>query len=286
MATETEEQKKGQPAEEEDEAIDDGGGDEIPAWIVTFADLVTLLMVFFILLFAMGEIEEDKYRQIKESLKKALGDAPTPEAGIREGLDVIKREEGEPKIIAVDEVGAMVAKEISDIASEVEEFVFKNKLTGQVQVSSDERGAVITISDVVLFPAGQSGITPVGKKITKQIFDLLRQFNYNVKIEGHTDNTPIRTDKFPSNWELSAARASNVARMLVDSGFPASMLSVEGFAEFRPKLPNDSPQNRAVNRRIEIVYQRGSIRKKTVDILRNKGFKIDENYLKALEGVN
>ena len=107
-----------------------------------------------------------------------------------------------------------------------------------------------------------------------------------MKIEGHTDNSPIRTDKFPSNWELSSARASNVARMLVDSGFPPSMLSVEGFAEFRPKLPNDNPQNRAVNRRIEIVYQRGSIRKKTVDILRNKGFKIDENYLKALEGVN
>lgn len=286
MATETEEEKKGPPAEEEEEEVVEEPDEGIAPWVVTFADLVTLLMVFFILLFAMGEIEEDKYRQIKESLKKALGDEATPDAGIREGLDVIKREEGKPKIIAVDEVGAMVAKEISDIASEVEEFVFKNKLTGQVQVSSDERGAVITISDVVLFPAGQSEITPAGKEISKQIFDLLRQFNYNVKIEGHTDNTPIRTDKFPSNWELSSARASNVARMLVDSGFPSSKLSVEGFAEFRPKLPNDSPKNRAANRRIEIVYQRGSIRKKTVDVLRNKGFKIDENYLKALKGID
>ncbi|MDP7557162.1 MAG: OmpA family protein [Nitrospinaceae bacterium] len=89
-----------------------------------------------------------------------------------------------------------------------------------------------------------------------------------MKIEGHTDNAPIRTAHFPSNWELSASRAAEVARMLVTAGFPGEKLSIEGFAQYRLKIPNDSPQSRVVNRRIETVYQRGSIRKNMIDVLR------------------
>ena len=245
----------------------------IAPWVITFADMVTLLMVFFILLFAIGTVEQEKWRQIKESLREALGADAVEELGTRQGLDVVKQVQtqvDEQTVHAVDEVGAMVNREIEDIISEVEEFVFKNKLSGEVRVSSDERGAVITISDVVLFPAGSSEMTPVGRKTLQQVFDLLKQFHYNVKVEGHTDNTPIHTLRFPSNWELSASRASEVAHMLIKDGFPPERLSVEGFAEFRPKVPNTSPENRAVNRRIEVVYQRGSIRKRMVKILNRK----------------
>ncbi|MBI4383093.1 MAG: flagellar motor protein MotB [Nitrospinae bacterium] len=241
----------------------------IPEWVVTFADMMTLIMVFFILMFAMGKIEAEKFKQLSHSLKSALGVEQTPDAGTRQGLDVIKEAVLDEKTVhAVDEVGSMVTKEIEEISSEVEEFVYKNKLSGQVEVHSDERGAVITVSDVVLFPLGQARMTLEGAKVLKQIFDLLKQFNYEVKIEGHTDNTPIKTERFPSNWELSASRASDVARMLVEAGFPPEKLSVEGFAQYRPKVSNDSFANRALNRRIEIVYQRGSIRNHMVDILR------------------
>ena len=95
----------------------------------------------------------------------------------------------------------------------------------------------------------------------------LKQFSYQVKIEGHTDNIDIRTTQYPSNWELSAARAAEVARKLVRAGFAPAKLSIEAFAQYRPKVPNDSRQGRATNRRIEIVYQRGSIRKHMVNIL-------------------
>ena len=262
-------EKKKAPEEEEEEEHECPEG--APAWVMTFADVVTLLMVFFILLFAMGSIEEEKWRQIKSSLRDALGQEVIPESGTREGLDVIKEKVLEESTIhAVDEVGAMVAKEVEEIASEVEEFVFKNKLAGKVDVSSDERGAIITISDTVLFPAGASRMTYAGDEVIKQVFDLLKQFNYQVKIEGHTDNSPIRTERFPSNWELSASRAAEVARKLVRAGFPPSQLSIEGFAEFRPKVPNDSRKGRATNRRIEIVYQRGSIRNHMVNILRRE----------------
>lgn len=256
-------------ADDEIEEFDEG----IAPWVIIFADMVTLLLVFFILLFAIGTIEEKKWRLIKESLRSALGSQNIDEAGLKEGLDIVKQLQqtiDDKTISAVDEVGALVAKEIEDIASEVDEFIFKNKLAGQVEVSSDTRGAIITISDVVLFPLGKAEMTGEGKKTLRQIFDLLEQFHYHIKIEGHTDNSPINTDKFPSNWELSASRASNVARMLIGHGFPPERISVEGFAEFRPKVPNDSLKNRAANRRIEVVYQRGSIRKRMVDILRKR----------------
>jgi chemotaxis protein MotB len=262
-----EEEKKQDPAEEEDDdEVEEEDGPRIPPWVMTFADLVTLLMVFFVLLFAMGSIEDEKWRLIKESLREALGTDVIPQAGTRQGVDVIR-----PVIRdAIDEVGAMVSKEIEEISSEVEEFVYRNKLDGQVDVTSDERGAIITISDTILFSSGTSRMNYKGTKTVKQIFELLNQFNYDVTIEGHTDDSPMRSDKFPSNWELSAARAADVARILVRQGFDPDRLSIQGFAEFRPKVTNDRPENRAVNRRIEIVYQRGSIKKNMVDILRRK----------------
>jgi chemotaxis protein MotB len=267
------ESKKAPPVSEEEydeeDEIEEGDGGA-PAWVMTFADLVTLLMVFFILLFAMGTIEEKKWRQIKESLRHALGVETIPEAGIREGLEVLKSEKDEEAENSVDEVGAMVAKEIEEIVAEVEEFVFKNKLAGQVEVSSDERGAVITIADLILFPPGRARMTPEGVEIIQQAFELLNQFRYKVKIEGHTDNSPIRTERFPSNWELSGSRAAEVARMFVEAGFKPQDLSIEGFAQYRPKVPNDNPINRAINRRIEIVYQRGSIENRMVDVLRRR----------------
>ncbi|TDJ51841.1 MAG: flagellar motor protein [Nitrospina sp.] len=257
--------------EEEDFEFEESRG--VPPWIITFADMVTLLMVFFILLFAIGNVEQEKWRDIKESLREALGADSIEELGTRQGLDVVKQVQtlvDEKTVHAVDEVGAMVNREMEDIISEVEEFVFKNKLSGEVRVSSDPRGAVITISDVVLFPPGSAEMTPQGRKTLRQVFDVLKQFQYNVKIEGHTDNTPIHTLRYPSNWELSAFRASEVAHMMIDDGFPPERLSVEGFAEFRPKVPNTSAENRAINRRIEVVYQRGSIRQRMVKILNRK----------------
>jgi chemotaxis protein MotB len=255
------------PDDEIEYAIEESRG--VPPWVITFADMVTLLMVFFILLFAIGTVEQEKWQQIKQSLREALGTDNIDELGTRQGLDVITQVD-DKTVHAVDEVGAMVNREMEEITSEVEEFVFKNKLSGEVRVSTDERGAVITISDVVVFPPGSADMTSKGRKTLRQVFDVLKQFNYNVKVEGHTDNTPIHTLRFPSNWELSASRASEVAHMLIDDGFPPERLSVEGFAEFRPKVPNTSAENRAINRRIEVVYQRGSMRKHMVKILNRK----------------
>jgi chemotaxis protein MotB len=230
-----------------------------PLWMCTFADLVTLLMCFFVLLFAMSSTQQESFKELVKSLKSALGVQQVPEAGTREGLIMHKVPTEEPKKEAVDELGGMVQKEIDEITSEVRELIMFNQLAGQVKVSGDELGATITISDVLLFPAGGAAMTKDGIDIIRKLVNILEQFSYHIKIAGHTDNIPIRTAKYESNWELSASRACEVVRMLVEQGLDPTLLSAAGYAEYRPIATNDTTSGRAQNRRVEIIYERRAI---------------------------
>jgi len=238
---------------EEPEESGDGEG-----WIVTFSDLMSLLLTFFILLFSMSTIQKEKFKELAKSLQSALGVEQVPEAGTREGLEMLQSSQA-PQPNAVDDLGSMVQKEMQDIKSEVQEFVLKNKLGGKVKVQIGQKGAVITISDVVLFPAGAADFTQASRRLLPKITALLKQFPYNIKVEGHTDNTPIHTREFPSNWELSTARAAKLVRFFIANGIPPERLSAEGFAQYRPIASNRTRAGRAANRRVEIVYTRESI---------------------------
>ncbi|MFQ6614385.1 MAG: flagellar motor protein MotB [Fidelibacterota bacterium] len=241
---------------------DDGGGDDA-GWLATYGDMMTLLLCFFVLMFAMSETKMDKFAELMQSLKSGIGKQQVPESGTREGLSMMNIE-SESKPNAVDELGGMVKAQMDSIESSVEEFVMKNKLGGQVKVKQDGRGAVITISDVILFPPGEADFVTAGADVMAKISELLKQFPYHIKIEGHTDNVPIHTKDFPSNWELSANRASKIVRYLIEHGIDPNQLSCEGFAEYRPVASNDTPEGRAKNRRVEIVYERGEIEKKVM----------------------
>ena len=232
---------------------DDGGG-----WIVTFSDLMSLLLCFFILLFSFSTVQELKFKQLIQSLQEAFGVQQVPEAGTREGLEMIDvPAESEPQ--AIDELGGLVQRELEEIASEVEELIIKNKLQGMVSVQISQRGAVVTISDVILFPVGEAEFTTEAYPILVKITDLIKQFPYHINVEGHTDNRPIHTRQYPSNWELSACRAARLVRFFIENGVEPTRLSAEGFAEFKPVADNNTPEGRAKNRRVEIVYTRESI---------------------------
>ena len=255
-------------APEDDESEEGGGG--LPGWLATFADMVTLLMCFFVLLFAMSSTQQESFKELVQSLKSALGVQQVPEAGTREGLmmpvpEAPKDAPEEKKTEAVDEVGAMVQKEVDEIVSNVKELILFNQLGGMVKVEGDERGATITISDVVLFPPGEATMSREGLNIMKKIAAVLAQFNYHINVAGHTDNTPIHTAKYPSNWELSANRACEVVRFLADAGIDPAQMSAEGYAEYRPIARNTTPESRAQNRRVEIVYERRQIEKTMFD---------------------
>ncbi|RMF06383.1 MAG: flagellar motor protein [Candidatus Neomarinimicrobiota bacterium] len=243
---------------------DDAGGGE--GWLATYGDMMTLLLCFFVLMFAMSETKMDDFAELIASLKSAIGKQNVPEAGTREGLSMLSQE-AEAKPNAVDELGGMVAAEMDSIESKVEEFVMKNKLGGQVKVKEDGRGAIITISDVILFPPGEADFVTQGEEVLAKVTELLKQFPYHIKIEGHTDNVPIHTEEFPSNWELSANRASKIVRYLIEHGIDPKQLSCEGFAEYRPVASNDTEEGRAKNRRVEIVYERGEIERVVKDLM-------------------
>lgn len=258
------------PAPPDDDDESEGGGGGAPGWMATFADLVTLLMCFFVLLFAMSSTQQESFKELVQSLKSALGVQQVPEAGTREGLmmpvpEAPEEASEEKKSEAVDEVGAMVQKEVDEIVSNVRELIMFNQLGGMVKVDGDERGATITISDVILFPPGESTMNQDGLNIMKKIATVLAQFNYHIKIAGHTDNTPIHTAEYPSNWELSANRACEVVRFLADSGIDPAQMSAEGYAEFKPIAQNTTPESRAQNRRVEIVYERRQIEETIFD---------------------
>jgi len=138
-------------------------------------------------------------------------------------------------------------------------LIMFNQLGGMVKVEGDEMGAKITISDVLLFPPGKAKMARGGMRVMKKIANILSQFRYQIRIEGHTDNTPIKTSRFPSNWELSADRACEMVRYLVTQGVNSNLMAAVGYAEFRPVATNDTAEGRAENRRVEIIYERQSI---------------------------
>ncbi len=153
----------------------------------------------------------------------------------------------------------MIQKEMDELLSEVRELILFNKLGGLVEVSESDTGVVITLSDMLLFSEGSADLSPEGYEVLKKMAVILSQLAYHVKIKGHTDSSPISTPKFPSNWELSSARASSVVRLLVSYGLDPTLISAEGYAGYHPIATNDTAAGRARNRRVEIIYERDSI---------------------------
>ncbi len=238
-----------------------------PGWMATFADLVTLLMCFFVLLFAMSTTQQETYKELVQSLRTALGAQAVPESGTREGL-TMHAVPSEPltENQQIDELGAMIEKEMEDIVSEVRELVLFNKLGGEVSVTKTEDGVVITMSDLLLFSQGGANLSPKGRDILSKVATVLSKLAYHVKIKGHTDSSPISSATFPSNWELSSVRASTVVRLIIKNGVQPQYISAEGYAHYHPVATNDTARGRALNRRVEIVYARDSILRQFADM--------------------
>ena len=238
-----------------------------PEWMCTFSDLVTLLMCFFVLLFAMSTTQQETYKELVQSLRSALGAQAVPESGTREGLTMHAVPSEEPsENQQIDELGGMIEKEMEDIVSEVRELVLFNKLGGEVSVTKSKDGVVNTLSDLLLFSKGGTTLSEKGRDILKKVAVVLSKLAYHVKIKGYTDSSPISSPIFPSNWELSSARASTVVRLLVKSGVPPQYISAEGYAQYHPVATNDTAKGRALNRRVEIVYERDSIARQFADM--------------------
>lgn len=215
-----------------------------PTWMVTYGDLVTQILIFFVLLFSMSALDVEKFRAALLSLQGALGFLEQPVLVPPEETAI----EPPPGIEERDYL------QMLDIQDLLQRELANSGLEATVVINLEERGLVIRFADSVLFDLGKADIKPAGRDTLESIGGVLAEIPNHVRVEGHTDDLPIMTAAFPSNWELSTTRATNVLRYLIDAaGIQASRLSAAGYGEYRPVAPNDSPENRQLNRRVDVV---------------------------------
>lgn len=216
-----------------------------PGWMVTYGDMVTLLLTFFVMLFAFSEIDKAKYDQIAYSLRGALGGLPSV---LERG-----RTPHEEAFSVLDPI-AVVTPEFEIFYDALQELLEDGELADLIEIFMEDRGLVVSFKEKLVFDLGSAEIKPAARDLLRRVGEILARGENLIRVEGHTCDLPICTERFPSNWELSVGRATNVTRFLIEEARIAPhRLSATGYAEFRPVLPNDSEENRAQNRRVDIV---------------------------------
>ena len=228
-----------EPEEEEQE-------EGAPAWMVQFGDMMSLLLVFFILLLSFSEIDAVKYRALSDSFREAFGKTDKVKDMFNDpqaAAELIEEKSGSHSDAILDELRSIIPQ----------------TYPGALPNTSDGKGYLIRIPGRLLFDTGKDELKAGMKPKLEQMAELLkRRTEVVLRVDGHTDNVPINTARFQSNWELSAARALAVVHFMIDEcGVAADRISGAAFGESRPIAPNDSPENRELNRRVEFRFVQG-----------------------------
>ncbi len=234
--------------------------DNTERYLLTYADLMNLLLILFIILFAYSQVDTQKFQQLSQSLGAAFGNGSPPStvSGGASGNSLINFPATMPSPVIPSNMEDNQYNAAEDAISGI---IKKDGMAGDVSVHMTERGIVMSIDATFAFKSGSAELEKDAKEkilsIGKTI--LSKMPNKHVRIEGHTDNIPINSTKFPSNWELSSSRAINVLKLLVnEAGLNPKLVSPVGYADTMSIAPNDSDANRAKNRRVDIVILRDS----------------------------
>lgn len=259
-----------------------GGGHDagMERWLLTYADMITLLMALFIVMWAISSVNVDKFSALSLSLKRAFhGNLVEGGAGVLEGGRQPLNPEGTPvePLVAVapeqgvavvtpsaaaDEAAREEAEALEKLSAQVQEYAKAAGLAGRLETSLDERGLVIHLfPDDLLFDTGKAVVKPGARELLRRLSALVlgpELASRPVRVEGNTDNVPISTAEFGSNWELSTARAAAVLEELLAAGVAPHRLAAVGYADQRPVDSNATASGRALNRRVDIVVLRSS----------------------------
>lgn len=204
------------------------------SWMLTYGDMVTLLLVFFILLAAISQVDESKYEEVKAGL-----------------VDSVSKKK--------------VKKPFHELKAELDKMIEEQNLQSEVMADLSARGITMEFASGTLFRSGEGELRPEAKPIIEMVTEAISKVSgstHKLSVEGHTDDVPIKSAKYPSNWELSTSRATNVLRALLDEGIDPQRLKASGFADIMPKVPNRDengnaiPGNQAKNRRVVITIHR------------------------------
>jgi chemotaxis protein MotB len=228
-----------------------GGHGNSERWLLTYADMITLLMAFFIMMYSMSVLNLEKFREVAFSIRSGFGGVlqgggkhlfttPPGKRSIRQTMKTMNLE--------------VETKAVEQAKKQVKDLAITAGLEGKLEVGQEARGLVITVAtDDLLFRRGSADMTGDAVDLLAQVTGMLSAVQSDIGVEGHTCDLPIHSGQFPSNWELSSARASRVVRFLMQHGFAGERLSAVGYADTRPREANDTEAHRSRNRRVEIV---------------------------------
>jgi chemotaxis protein MotB len=209
-------------------------------WLVSYADFITLLFAFFATLYAISSVDAQKLRTVAEGLQVAFDDRPAQSAALPPPPP--------PRVLS-----AQQERSNEDIAAAVSQDLADELKSERLELIVDRRGVTLSIPEAGTFATARDELSESAQTLVGRVALTLNRFGNAVRVEGHTDDVPIHNVRFASNWDLSAARASRVVEFLIARGFEPARLSATGYAEFHPRVANDSDEMRAVNRRIDIV---------------------------------
>ncbi|NHZ61006.1 flagellar motor protein MotD [Massilia genomosp. 1] len=222
-------------------------------WLISYADFITLLFAFFVVMYAISVVNEGKYKVFSVSLGDAFGGKEQKTASVASSdvpqlivlPDPLTKRRAEAMRREKESLTKLAQKLTSTLAPLVRE--------GKVRVTQNSRGVSVEINASVLFDPGDATLTPESDQALRALAVLLKDDAHAVQVEGHTDPTPIRNALFPSNWELSAVRASSVVRLFIDSGVAPERLTAVGHGANIAVASNDMPEGRARNRRVAVT---------------------------------
>lgn len=223
-------------------------------WLISYADFITLLFAFFVVMYAVSAVNESKYRVLADALGDAFGrnasplDAPVPNPHPTKPLPPEMRQRTLKQQQALEE-----REHMKEVANNLLEAMGPLVKEGKVRVTQSRRGVIIEINANVLFKPGDAVLQADSLGVLRAVAATLAREPFNLEITGHTDDTPIHSALFPSNWELSAVRASSVVRLFADSGIDPARLYAIGREASQPVASNATPEGRARNRRVELM---------------------------------
>ncbi|MEO7110443.1 MAG: flagellar motor protein MotB [Polyangiaceae bacterium] len=217
-------------------------------WLVSYADFMTLLFAFFVVMFASSQVDTQKVGRFTESFSKAVGIEVFPESG----KSLLGGNSTKDATTIAGKGEASLPNELEELRAMMEQKSKKEELAG-VQVLIRRNEIVLRLADNVVFASGTDEIQPAARSVLAHMADDLKTRKVDIRVEGHTDDKPIRTFRFRSNWDLSTSRATAVVADFANAGIEPSRLSAAGYAEFHPIATNASPEGRAQNRRVDVV---------------------------------
>jgi chemotaxis protein MotB len=244
-------------------------------WLVSYADFITLLFAFFTTLYAISVVDAQKVSKVANSMQEAFGTATFQDGSRRLSLD----SGGVPpggKLAIVSPISPKAAARtgggrkipLAVLKSALESAAAVSHFSDKVQMVMDGRGLIVRLAEIGFYDSGAGELKPDALAVVDILAETLSNLDNDIRVEGHTDNVPIKTSRYPSNWELSTARATILVQYLVRKhGFDPNRLSASGCGEFQPLAENDTPEHRALNRHVDIIVMNESTMRQEPQIL-------------------